>query len=316
VDPETTAVTLDRVSKVFPGTEAVHQVSFSISPGQVFGLLGPNGAGKTTTIQLIIGLLRPTLGQVRVFGLEPGQNALQIRALTGLVMQQTALDAYLSGREHLELMASLYRLKEPERRQRIDELLTWSGLLEAADRLTLTYSGGMKRRLDLAISLLHRPWLLILDEPTVGLDIQTRQQLWSLIHDLKRAGTTIILTTHYLEEADQLCDRIAILRAGQLLAIGTPSELKERIGAQLHHLTVRLRGAANELVVYQPHHLEDGVARWRGSPEQLSGLLTTILARHGSNLLEASLTQPSLDEVFLQVVATNPAVPHASGGAG
>jgi ABC-2 type transport system ATP-binding protein len=306
---------LDQVTKVFPGAEALHKVSFNILLAQVFGLLGPNGAGKTTTIQLIVGLLRPTLGQVRVFGLEPAQNALQIRALTGLVMQQTALDAYLSGREHLELMASLYRLGGAERRRRIDELLTWSGLLEAADRLTFTYSGGMKRRLDLAISLLHRPWLLILDEPTVGLDIQTRQQLWSLIRDLKRAGTTIILTTHYLEEADQLCDRIGILKAGRLLVVGTPSELKERIGTQLHRLTVRLRSTANELVAYQPHHLEDGVARWHGSPEQLSALFTTILARHGSNLLEANLTQPSLDEVFLQVVATDPAAPLATGGA-
>jgi ABC-2 type transport system ATP-binding protein len=316
------AITLDSVTKVFPGSEALHQVSFSIPPAQIFGLLGPNGAGKTTAIQIIIGLLGPTLGHVRVFGLDPAQNALQIRALTGLVMQQTALDAYLTGREHLELMASLYRLGRVERRRRISDLLTWSGLAEAADRLTLTYSGGMKRRLDLAISLLHRPRILILDEPTLGLDIQTRRQLWSLIRELKQAGTTIVLTTHYLEEADQLCDRIGILRAGHLLAVGTPSELKERIGTHLHHLVVRLNGEADELLSYQPHRLEAGVAVWLGRPEQLSALLTAIVAHHASKVLEANITQPSLDEVFMQILTdgairpaqSQPAAAHGQGG--
>ncbi|BAS26352.1 ABC transporter ATP-binding protein [Limnochorda pilosa] len=300
---ERTGVLLEHVTKVFGTTEALRDLSLTFPAGRVSSVLGPNGAGKTTTIQMIVGLLKPTAGRVRVFGLDPARHGLQIRALTGLVMQQTALDLYLTGWENLELQASLYGLKGVHRKRRVEELLAWSGLEGDADRLTRTYSGGMRRRLDLAISLLHRPRILILDEPTTGLDVQTRHQLWSMIRELREMGTTVILTTHYLEEADQLSDQIAVLRNGGLVAQGTPLELKERLGSDMYRLTVRLRGeAGREILNLKPQQFEGDQAVWHGPSRELYGLLNTVVHRWGADIVEARVSQPSLDEIFLKIL--------------
>lgn len=231
---EKTLVEVEGLTKRFKEKVAVENLTFSIREGEVFGLLGPNGAGKTTTIRMLLGLVQPSSGRVRIAGQTPGRGDGAVYQAIGWVPQTPSLDPLLTGREVLLLMAGLYGVGDAL--QVVEENLRRSGLEEAGGRLLLHYSGGMKKRLELAVGTLHRPRLLILDEPTAGLDVGTRHGLWELVRSLKSEGTTVLLTTHYLDEADALCDRVAILEGGRLLALASPAELKRRYGKPLLRL--------------------------------------------------------------------------------
>jgi ABC-2 type transport system ATP-binding protein len=216
--------------KYYGQIKAVDHLDLTIRSGEVFGLLGPNGAGKTTTVRLLTTLARPTAGEVFINGWEVTRNASQVKKEIGVVPQHINLDQELTARENLELHGRLYRMPARERRARIQELLTFVDLADRADTPVEHFSGGMKRRLMIARALLHNPRVLFLDEPTVGLDPQVRRRLWDLIRSLNGQGITILLTTHYIEEAELLCHRVGILNKGRLIALGTPEELKARVG--------------------------------------------------------------------------------------
>lgn len=309
----TFAVELHGVNKQYGDITALNDLSLDIEGGEIFGLLGPNGAGKTTTIQAILGLTRPDAGHVQVFGLQPDRDAQAVRSLTGVVMQQTALDSFLTGRENLLLQAALYNLPRARRTARVREVLAWAKLEDAADRLVMTYSGGMKRRLDLGIGVLHQPKLFVLDEPTLGLDIQTRALLWQLIRDMKDSGTTIILTTHYLEEANQLCDRIGIMKQGRVIALGTPAQLRAHFVGDLHRMQVRFKGEPEV-----PPLPAGVIVRVDGATLHLSGpetvlweALSILISKQSALLSEVNFSQPTLDDVFLRL--TSDVVLHPSG---
>lgn len=225
------AVECEGLSYRFSDHLAVDDVSLWIAPGEVFGLLGPNGAGKTTTIRVLTTLLPLVHGRVRVFGLDPSRRPMRVRRLLGYVPQELSADGALTGRENVALFARLFDVPRPERRARVDEVLEAMGMAEAADRVVSAYSGGMVRRLELAQALVNRPRLLVLDEPTIGLDPVARSGVWERITELRAAtGMTVLMTTHYMDEADALCDRVALMHRGRLRALGTPAELKDELG--------------------------------------------------------------------------------------
>ncbi len=228
--------------KVYGETRAVDGISFSVAAGELFGFLGPNGAGKTTTIRILATLLCPTSGVAAVAGHDVCRQPREVRKRLGIALQTPTLDAFSTGRETLELAGRLHRLPAREIRRRSDELLELMGLTKSAKKLTGTYSGGMKRRLDLAAALMHRPSLLILDEPTEGLDPQSRTALWEELERINAAGTTMLLTTHYMEEADRLCSRLAIIDAGRIVVDGTPERLKASVGADTVVLAMEPHG--------------------------------------------------------------------------
>src|SRR3989454_1408946 len=226
------AIEAERLVRVFKkGPRAVDGIDLAVAPGEIYGFLGPNGAGKSTTVHMLTTLLPPTAGTARVAGYDVVSQGPQVRASIGAALQEAALDPLLTGREHLRLQASLQALPRAVRKQRADELLVRVGLTHAADRKVRGYSGGMKRRLDLAMALVHSPTVLFLDEPTTGLDIQSRTALWDEVARLAREDeVTVFLTTQYLEEADVLADRVGIIDQGQIVAEGTQAALKAEIG--------------------------------------------------------------------------------------
>lgn len=225
------AIECDSLSQSFGANQALDGTTFSVNPGEIFGLLGPNGAGKTTTIRILATLLPPQSGFARVLGRDVSREPMIVRRLLGYVPQQLSADASLTGYENVWLFARLYDVPRAECRARIDEAMETMGLADAANRLASTYSGGMVRRLELAQALVNRPRVLILDEPTVGLDPVARSGVWERVSSLRdQLGMTVLLTTHYMEEADALCDRVAMMHRGSVRAVGTPAELK----AQLH----------------------------------------------------------------------------------
>lgn len=216
------------LTKHFGQIKAVEKLNLHIVKGEIFGLLGPNGAGKTTTVRMLNTLILPASGRAEINGLDVVREATKVKRLIGVVPQELNLDRELTGRENLCLHGLLHQMKGIE--ERIEYLLKWTGLSERADSLVKTYSGGMQRRLLVARSIMHRPGVLFLDEPTVGLDPQVRRQIWDLIRNLKQQGVTVLLTTHYIEEAELLCHRVGILSHGKLIVLGTPPELKAQIG--------------------------------------------------------------------------------------
>ena len=220
-------ITCSDLSYSFGKVSAVDGVSLEVQPGERFALLGPNGAGKTTTLQMLITMLRPVSGQARVMGYDVAGEAAAVRALIGVVFQEPALDDRLSARENLEIHAALYNLPRRGRKEAVAEALAWASLTDAAKRSVRTFSGGMKRRLELARALMHRPKVLFMDEPTQGLDPQGRQNLWDRIAALKGEGLTTFMTTHYLQEAET-CDRVGVIDHGKLIALGTPDALKRK----------------------------------------------------------------------------------------
>src|SRR5437870_12235044 len=227
------AVRVGGVVKRFGSTTALAGVDLEVPEGMVFGLLGPNGAGKTTLIRILATLLEPDAGRVELLGHDIVTESASVRELLALTGQFAAVDELLTGRENLEMFGRLFRLPRTEARRRASELLERFELTDAADRTAKTYSGGMRRRLDLASSMLTQPRVLFLDEPTTGLDPRSRNEIWEIVRDLRRDGTTVLLTTQYLEEADQLADEIAVIDHGRVIAEGTGNELKDRVGGQI-----------------------------------------------------------------------------------
>jgi ABC-2 type transport system ATP-binding protein len=232
-------VLIQNLQKRYGDVEAVKDISFHVEPGQMFGLLGPNGAGKTTTIRCLCTLSTPDAGKIEVSGISVIDNPRAARRHFGYVAQAVALDKMLTGRELLQLQAALYHLPGNVAKKRIEEVIGLLGLEEYANKKAGTYSGGLQRRLDLAAGLLHQPEILVLDEPTVGLDIESRYVVWDLLRKLREAGTTVLITSHYLDEIDALADRVAIIDRGLVIAEGTPSQLKDRVGGD--RITLRIR---------------------------------------------------------------------------
>ncbi|HBB32093.1 MAG TPA: lysozyme [Cyanobacteria bacterium UBA8803] len=233
------AVLIENLQKHYGDIPAVKDVSFKVEPGEIFGLLGPNGAGKTTTIRCLCTLSKPDAGKIEVSGISVINKPRAARQRLGYVAQEVALDKVLTGRELLQLQADLYHLPSAFAKERINQTLEVLGLQDYADQKTGTYSGGLRKRLDLAAGLLHQPDVLVLDEPTVGLDIESRVVVWDFLRQLREAGTTVVITSHYLEEIDALADHVAIIDKGAVIAAGTPSELKDRVGGD--RITLRLR---------------------------------------------------------------------------
>jgi len=287
------------------GPRAVDGIDLEVSPGEIYGFLGPNGAGKSTTVHMLTTLLPPTSGSARVAGFDVVRQGPQVRKNIGAALQEAALDPLLTGREHLRLQASLQGLSRTERVRRSEELLTRVGLGEAADRKVRGYSGGMKRRLDLALALVHRPQILFLDEPTTGLDVQSRTALWSEVSRLaSEDDVTVFLTTQYLEEADVLADRVGIIDHGHIVAEGTPAALKAEVGRP----TVEAIPASEEDLPRTAGILErfgERVASTKGVAVRLNdgrvGLYEIVRALDADGLEAENLQihQPSLDDVFL-----------------
>ncbi|GAB4302933.1 MAG: ATP-binding cassette domain-containing protein [Oscillatoriaceae cyanobacterium] len=235
----TAAVLIEKLQKRYGTTEAVKDVSFSIAPGEIFGLLGPNGAGKTTTIRCLSTLASPDAGRLEVCGVSVVDNPRAVRQRLGYVAQEVAVDKMLTGRELLQLQGALYHLPGKVAKERIAQVLSLLGIEEWADKRCGTYSGGIRKRIDLAAGLLHQPEVLVLDEPTVGLDIESRMAVWNFLRRVREEGTTVLITSHYLEEIDMLATRVAIIDRGVVIATGTPTELKDKVGGE--RITLRLR---------------------------------------------------------------------------
>lgn len=229
----TVAVSLQNVHKVYNNTPVVNDLSFTIPAGEIFGLLGPNGAGKSTTIRMLTTLTKPSEGRIEVAGFDVVRQPLQAKQCIGVVLQQTSVDGDLSVWENMEMHGRLHHIRNPQRQRLINQWLEYLELGDRRDALAKTLSGGMKRRLQIARALLHQPKILFLDEPTVGLDPQTRRRLWEIILDLNKQGMTILLTTHYMDEVEYLCNRIGIMDGGKLISLGTLQELRSAYGEGL-----------------------------------------------------------------------------------
>ncbi len=298
------AIEVEQLERTFKDVHAVRGINLQVASGEIYGFLGPNGAGKSTTVHMLTTLLPPTAGTARVGGFDVRHEGPKVRRVIGAALQEAALDPLLTGREHLRLQMALHNIRGPERRTRSDELLERVGLSEAADRKVRTYSGGMKRRLDLALALVHRPRILFLDEPTTGLDVQSRSALWEEVGRLARGeGVTVFLTTQYLEEADVLANRVGIIDKGTIVAEGTPAALKATIGRP-----------SVEAVPHERHHEQqvldvlsrfgEPIASARGVAVRLQdGLGLTDVVRGldsaGVEVEELMLHAPTLDDVFL-----------------
>jgi daunorubicin resistance ABC transporter ATP-binding subunit len=305
----TLAVKVEGLTKSFGAVTALDGLDLEIESGIVFGLLGPNGAGKTTLVRILATLLVPNRGHARVLGHDVIAEPLAVRRRIGLAGQFAAVDQELTGRENLEMVGRLYRLPAAEARRRSGEVLERFELTDAADRRVSTYSGGMRRRLDLGASLVGRPPVLLLDEPTTGLDIRSRQELWRIVEELRRDGTTVLLTTQYLEEADRLAQRIAVIDHGRAVAQGTAAELKAQIGTEVLSLRLRDRSGAHEAVaaladlaagdpVLDPN---TGEIRLPVLQPGASAQAVRRLDARGLAIASIQLQDPSLDDVFLSL---------------
>ncbi len=283
--------------------EAVRDVSFKVNKGEIFGILGPNGAGKSTTILMLTTLLRITSGTAKINDLDVVKNDSEVRNKIGIALQDTGIDNLLTARELFYTTARLWGLSKSKSKYRTEEMLNLVGLTEAADRRVKTYSGGMKRRLDLGLSLVHKPEVLFLDEPTTGLDPGSRRVLWDEIKKLRDEGVTIILTTQYLEEADELANRISIIDEGLVVAEGTPDELKSSIGGDVITLTFRSDDdAIKAQTIIENSDIEDNQIRVtvENGAEKIPNLLNQLVSKD-INVQSVSANKPSLDDVFLKV---------------
>ena len=296
------------LTKSFGDVTAVNNISLSVKNGEIFGFLGPNGAGKSTTIMILTTLLKPTSGQALISSFDVATNAKQVRQNIGYVQQEITVDEYLTGRENLLLQAKLNHIPKNEIDKRIDEILTLIELTDKQDKTVVTYSGGMRKRLDIAGGLLHRPKVLFLDEPTVGLDIQTRRKIWQYIkkiHD--EFKMTIFLTTHYMEEADQLCDRIGIIDDGKIQVIDSPENLKKAMGNEVISIIFE-EGENRDSFLSELEKIEfvnkinkDGskLTLFASNGTEVIPKIFQISSKLNIKITSISLTQPTLDDVFI-----------------
>jgi daunorubicin resistance ABC transporter ATP-binding subunit len=302
------AIRAEGVRQSFGDIVALDGLDLEVQSGTVFGLLGPNGAGKTTLVRVLATLLRPDAGRASVLGHDVVTAPLAVRRRIGLAGQFAAVDEDLTGRENIEMVARLYRVPARELHARTTEVLERFGLAEVADRAVSTYSGGMRRRLDLGASLTGRPPVLLLDEPTTGLDPRTRQELWTIVDELRRAGTTVLLTTQYLDEADRLAQRIAVVDHGRIVAAGTAAELKTTVGAEV--LAVRIADTARtpdaaatlaDLTTGDEPTVDVAAGEIRIPVAGASASVEAVrrLDARGLAVAAVELQQPSLDDVFL-----------------
>jgi len=307
-EPRPPAIEARGLRRTFKGGgEAVRGIDLSVAAGEVFGFLGPNGAGKTTTVRMLCTLLPPTAGSARVAGIDVLAQPATVRRRIGVALQEIGLDPLQTGRELLELQCGLYGISGSAARSRAQELLELVGLSEAAGRRTATYSGGMKRRLDLASALVHSPDVLFLDEPTTGLDPASRLTIWDEVRRINSGGTTVFLTTQYLEEADRLCERLAIIDEGRIVAQGTPEQLKAELGHDV--VSVALDGAdvaATEAAIMELTGLErvvverDALALYvEDGPASVAEIVRRLESRR-IRVGAIAIARPSLDDVFLR----------------
>jgi len=317
----TATVEVDDLVKVYPGgNRAVDGISFRVDRGEFLGFLGPNGAGKTTTIRILATLLRPTSGRARVAGLDVVASAAEVRRRIGFATQTVTIDQMATGRENLALIGRLHGMSGRDLRTRVDQLLELMTLTDVAGKLAGTYSGGMRRRLDLASALVHQPEVLFLDEPTEGLDPQSRLALWDELLRINRAGTTMVLTTHYMEEADRLCERLAIIDHGTIVVEGTPTALKRSIGADtvsLRLLPIGGAGPGDEVIdlrtvraeitrrlegldtVSAVEETDEGIRLSVRNADEIAPELLRQIDIDGIRVYGLSMVTPSLDDVFL-----------------
>ena len=301
------SIEIKSLTKSFGDVIAVNDISLSVKPGEIFGFLGPNGAGKSTTIMILTTLLKPTSGQALICGFDVMTNEKKVRENIGYVQQETTVDDYLTGRENLLLQAKLNHIPKNEINKRIDELLELIELSDKQDKAVGTYSGGMRKRLDIAGGLLHRPKVLFLDEPTVGLDIQTRRKIWEYIkkiHD--EFEITIFLTTHYMEEADKLCDRIGIIDGGKIQVIDSPENMKKAMGHEV--ISIILEGENHNSFLSELKKIEfvtkineDGskLTLFVSNGTEVIPKIFQISSELKIQITSISLTQPTLDDVFI-----------------
>jgi ABC-2 type transport system ATP-binding protein len=300
------AIETKNLSKEFNGLKAVDGISFNVNKGEIFGLLGSNGAGKTTTIKMLATLLDPTRGEAKVWGFDIKKQKNEVRNSIGIVFQEPALDNRLTGRENLDFHARLYSLDEEIRKKRIEEVLEIVELKDKADVIVENYSGGMQRRLEIARGLMHYPKVLFLDEPTLGLDTQTRHRIWDYILSLnKKKQTTIILTTHYMEEVDYLCQRIAIIDFGKIVALDTPSNLKNILGGDVISIETTL--AEKAFLAFQKLSWVKKITQHDGmidlncehGEEKIPLLMEIDQKEAGFEIKSINLRKPTLEDVFL-----------------
>lgn len=302
------AIHAENLVKVYNGkVRAVDGVSFDVRPGEIYGFLGPNGAGKTTTVSMLSAGLRPTEGRAVIDGLEVSKDPEGVKRRIGVIFQESTADGDLTGRENIEVAAGCYGIPPSEGRKRAEVLIGQMQIADAADRLAKTYSGGMRRRLELAVGLVHRPKILFLDEPTLGLDPQGRAGFWEFIQKLKHEqGLTVFVTTHYLDEADTMCDRLAIIDHGKIVATGSPNELKDRLGGDI--VTIKTAVGAPDMTDVlgrvpgvKSVQRQDGTYRVKcGNGEPFVPLAVEACTQAGAGVTGVTVKRPSLDEVFLE----------------
>ena len=302
------AIELSSLSKFYGNQCGIDSVSFTVKKGEIFGFLGPNGAGKSTTMMIFTTLLKPTNGNALVGGFDVLKNPKQVRENIGFVQQETTVDEYLSGRENLLLQAKLNHIPKNEINQRIDEVLDLIELSDKQDEAVVTYSGGMRKRLDIAGGLLHHPRVLFLDEPTVGLDIQTRRKIWQYIKKIHtQFDMTIFLTTHYMEEADSLCDRIGIIDHGKIQVIDTPKNMKNDLGNEIISLVIESNGSYDSFLlelkkiefIKKINEDDSKLILFTSNGTEVIPQIFQISSELGIKIKSISLTQPTLDDVFI-----------------
>jgi ABC-2 type transport system ATP-binding protein len=314
------AIEAHELVREFRNKRAVDGVDLAVPPGEIYGFLGPNGAGKTTTVRMLCTLLRPTSGSARVSGFDVARDPGSVRMHIGVALQEASLDLGQTGRELLELQARLFSLPAAVARKRIDELVSLVDIGDALDKRVKTYSGGMRRRLDLALALVHEPQILFLDEPTTGLDPQSRRQVWAEVKRLnEEQGLTVFLTTQYLEEADELAHRVGIIADGRIVAEGTPEELKRKVGRDV--VVLRVEGdpdLAHAAVISLPDIERVDVAEHEirmmvsDGPAAIPQVAARLALTEGIDVREMTLRRPTLDDVFLEVAGREMAAGEAA----
>jgi len=299
------AIETSKLTKSFNSLTAVDELDIAVESGEVFGLLGPNGAGKTTTISMLCTILKPTSGTAKVNGFDIVKEATQVRKSIGIVFQDPSIDDRLTGRENLYMHANLYGVPPSEQKNRIDRVLRLVELEDRADDILRTYSGGMRRRLELARGLIHFPKVLFLDEPTLGLDPQTREHIWTYVRELKKThDITVVLTTHYMDEADRLCDRIAIMDYGRIIALDTPAELKETlegdvITVKADNLDALSQVIAEKLGLNKTQTVNDTLEITVRNGKSLMPRVMELATENKIFVDSISLREPNLEDVFL-----------------